>query len=291
MSYKTVFNFLLIFPLGFILFSCNNFSKNESGLEYKFLYKSKSKELPEVGNFLQIKYSITNSKDSVIYSNFYNQAERILLTTPTHAGGDIMEALSMMSIGDSAQFLINADSFYLKSRYGDELPSYVKTGSKLKFLIKLQKILSQYEKDSLDNIEKITRWTNEIKEINKFVKDEGYEMRIDTVSGIRYQFHEIKSDSAKKAYDRCKVKFHLIGKMFDGTEFFNSYTSGQIQVITLDRSQIKPIGIYDAIIKMKSGEKMSCILPFDLAFGAKGIDGIIPPFSPLLYEIYVLKIE
>lgn len=275
-----------------ILFSaCSNYSKTESGLRYHFLKRSDVKELPREGDYLQCHYSISNSEDSMIYSIFGKTPDRILLVQPTHRGGDIMEALSIMSPGDSAEFLINADSFYIVTRQEISLPPYVKPGSDLKFIIKMDRRLNKYQVDSLVNVEKITRWNEEIKNINNYVRKNGLVVELDSATGIRMQFHQRTADSLPRIHEGNRVKFHFIGKLMDGTEFFNSYTSGQAQVVKVDKAQFQPIGMYEMLIKMKEGEKATFILPYDLAFGAKGVEGMIPPFSTLVYEINVLKVE
>lgn len=284
-------NYILFAFLILMLGACNNYSKTESGLRYRILYKSPNKDLPKIGEYLQCYYSITNSEDSVIYSIFGKTPDRIQLVSATHKGGDIMEALSILSEGDSAQFLINADSFYLKSRMENELPSYIKPGTDLKFIIKMDKRLTKYQVDSLVNIEKLARWNDEIKNIMTYVRKQGLEMQLDSGTGIRVQYIKTMPDTAKKIVEGSVAQFHFIGKLMDGTEFYNSYTMGQPQAVSVVRERFEPKGMYEMLTRMREGEKAIFILPYDLAFGAKGIDGMIPPYSTLIYEINILKVQ
>jgi FKBP-type peptidyl-prolyl cis-trans isomerase FkpA len=284
-------NLFFLLCMALLLGSCNNYSKTESGLRYKFLKKSTIKDLPEIGEYLQCYYSITNSEDSTILSIFGKTPDRILLSQPTHKGGDIMEALSIMSEGDSAEFLINADSFYLVTRQELSLPGYVKSGTDLRFTIKMDRRLNKYQVDSLVNVEKIARWNEEITNINNYIRKNGLDMSIDSATGLRMQFHTRMPDSAQAVREDRVVQFHFIGKLMDGTEFYNSYTMGQPQTVRVRREQFQPIGMYEMLIKMKQGEKATFILPYDLAFGAKGAEGMIPPFSTLIYELNILKVE
>lgn len=288
MHNQRIWILLLTLPL---LFSCNDYSRTESGLKYHFLHRSDKQELPDIGEYLQCRYSITNSEDSVIYTIFGTNPDRILLTAPTHAGGDIMEALSIMSEGDSARFLISADSFFLKTRGEAQLPAYVLPGSDLKFTIKMERRLNKFQVDSLNNVEKIARWHEEIQSINAYVRKQGLVVNIDTGTGIRSQFHFKASDTAKQITEGSVVTFHFIGKLMDNTEFYNSYTMGQPQTVKVLRSQFQPIGMYEMLIRMKAGEKATFILPYDLAFGARGVEGMIPPYSTLVYELNILKVQ
>jgi len=283
--------FIVTLGLIILLAACSNYSKTESGLRYHFLKRSNSQTLPKQGDYLQCYYSISNSEDSIIYSIFGKTPDRILLVPSTHKGGDIMEALSIMAPGDSAAFLINADSFFMVTRQQLSVPSYVKPGSDLKFIIKMDRYLNKYQVDSLKNVEKINRWKDEITNINNYVRKNGLVVELDSATGIRVQFHQKAGDSIPRIHEGNRVKFHFIGKLMDGTEFFNSYTAGQAQVVKVDKSQLQPIGVYEMLTRMKEGEKATFILPYDLAYGAEGVEGMIPPFATLVYEINVLKVE
>jgi FKBP-type peptidyl-prolyl cis-trans isomerase len=51
-------------------------------------------------------------------------------------------------------------------------------------------------------------------------------------------------------------------------------------------------GIDVAIGKMKEGDKSKIIIPSHLAFGEKGsTNGLVPPFTTLLYELEILKVK
>jgi len=51
-------------------------------------------------------------------------------------------------------------------------------------------------------------------------------------------------------------------------------------------------GLDEALGRMYEGEKALVILPSELAFGSFGsAGGIIPPYTTLIYELEVLKVE
>ena len=284
--------FISLLAIILLLAACNNYSKTDKGLKFKFLKRSQKLVLPNVGEFLQCYYSITNSEDSIVFSNFDQTPDRILLVAPTHKGGDIMDALGMMTEGDSAQFLISADSFFLKSRLETALPSFIKKGSNLKFIIKMDRKITEYQKDSLVNAEKIAKWSEEIANTLVYVKKNGLVVQLDSSNGIRAQFHsKAYADTAKRVTENSVVKFHFIASLLDGTEFYNSYTMGSPQIARVIKSQFQPIGMYEMLIKMNQGDKATFILPYDLGFGAKGAEGVIPPFATLVYKINILKVE
>ena len=47
-----------------------------------------------------------------------------------------------------------------------------------------------------------------------------------------------------------------------------------------------------ALYKLKKGEKAKIILPSQLAFGDQGSsNGVIPPYTPLVYQIEIIDIK
>lgn len=287
---KTIKAVLVLAMVSVLFPACNNFSESESGLRYRILKRGNQKSLPQIGEYVQCYYSIANSEDSIFLSYFGKTPDRVLLTQATHKGGDIMEALGMLSEGDSATFLISADSFFLKTRREIIVPKYVKPGTDLKFVIKMDKRLNKRQVDSLINQEKIARWNEEIKNINKYISKKGLSMTLDTATGIRYQFYQ-HSDTGSRVSEDKLVQFHMIGKLMDDTEFFNSYTNGGVQTVRVRKEEFNPIGMYEILTRMKEGEKAIFILPYDLAYGSTGVDQMIPPFSTLVYEINLLKVR
>ena len=57
------------------------------------------------------------------------------------------------------------------------------------------------------------------------------------------------------------------------------------------RSQDIPVGIQSGVLKMRENQSGSLLLPFNLAYGVKGIPGKVAPFQPLRIEITIEKVE
>src|SRR5690606_41313706 len=184
------FKVYLFFLCAGFLISCSNFSESESGLRYRILHKSKNNKLPAIGEYLQCFYSLSNDEDSVFYNNFGMKSARFQLQESTHAGGDVMDAFGMLSPGDSAQFLINADSSFDKTRRDSELPEYIKPGSLVRLTVKMDRFLNAYQVDSLKYSEQYARYLEEINQIKNYVNKQGMEVKLDTATAIRYQFHK-----------------------------------------------------------------------------------------------------
>ncbi|MFB6340719.1 FKBP-type peptidyl-prolyl cis-trans isomerase [Saccharicrinis sp. FJH62] len=57
------------------------------------------------------------------------------------------------------------------------------------------------------------------------------------------------------------------------------------------KSQDIPSGIQNCVLKMRENQKATLMLPFNLAYGVKGIPGKVAPFQPLRVEITIEKVE
>jgi FKBP-type peptidyl-prolyl cis-trans isomerase len=84
------------------------------------------------------------------------------------------------------------------------------------------------------------------------------------------------------------VSFHLKGYLPDGTLFEDTYTKNTpLKAIP---SNLIP-GLREAILIMPAGSVWRIYIPSALAYGEKGVPGIIPPFSALVFDIELLSIK
>ena len=50
-------------------------------------------------------------------------------------------------------------------------------------------------------------------------------------------------------------------------------------------------GFKEALLTMKVGEKLRVFIPSSLAYGERGIPGVIPPDAPLVFDIEIVDVE
>jgi FKBP-type peptidyl-prolyl cis-trans isomerase len=83
------------------------------------------------------------------------------------------------------------------------------------------------------------------------------------------------------------VSVHYVGMFIDGTKFDSSYDRDEAFVFSLGAGRV--IKGWDAGIPgMKVGGKRKLIIPPELAYGAEGFPGGIPPNATLVFEIALL---
>jgi len=107
-----------------------------------------------------------------------------------------------------------------------------------------------------------------------------------TESGLQYKIIEEGEGSTPEASD--KVTVHYTGKLIDGTVFDSSIPRGEPTEFGV--TQVIP-GWVEGLQLMKPGAKYEFYIPQDLAYGAQGSQGAIPPYAALIFEVELIKIN
>ncbi len=108
-----------------------------------------------------------------------------------------------------------------------------------------------------------------------------------TPSGLQYI--EIEKGSGPSPQPGEMVRVHYRGTLEDGTEFDNSHARGEPIAFPLGVGQVIP-GWDEGIALLNVGGKATLILPPDLAYGAQGAGGVIPPNATLTFEVELVEI-
>jgi FKBP-type peptidyl-prolyl cis-trans isomerase FkpA len=271
------------------------YTKADNGLHYKFFNQDESAPKAQEGEGISIRYVLKKqSSDSVIFdskSGSPDGVNRLALGKSMSTGG-IEDALKMMAKGDSASFILNADSFFLKTNGFKELPPFMKPGQFLTFAVKMVDIKSKKE---IEENEKMQRAEQEAKmkemaeseksTLDKYLADNKITAK-PTASGLIYI--ETKKGSGASPAPTDMVTVHYTGKLLDGTVFDSSVQRGE--PATFGLNQVIP-GWTEGLQLMKKGGKATMILPSSIAYGANGAGERIPPFSPLAFEVELIDFK
>lgn len=109
-----------------------------------------------------------------------------------------------------------------------------------------------------------------------------------TPSGLRYQFITRGDGVASKKGKTVSV--HYKGQLLDGTVFDSSYKRNQPIEFTLGTGQVIP-GWDEGIQLLSVGDKARFVIPSNLGYGAKGAGGVIPPDSPLIFDVELIGVS
>ena len=108
---------------------------------------------------------------------------------------------------------------------------------------------------------------------------------VTTASGLQYKV--LREGEGRKPSELGEVEVHYKGTLMDGTVFDSSYERGE--PISFLLAQVIP-GWAEGVQLMSSGAKYEFYIPFELAYGAKGVDGLIPPYATLIFEVELLTV-
>lgn len=126
-----------------------------------------------------------------------------------------------------------------------------------------------------------------LEEGKKFLEENEKKEGVNTLeSGLQYIVIKEGTGAVPQLTDQ--VKTHYNGTLIDGTKFDSSYDRGE--PITFPITGVIK-GWTEALLLMKEGAKWKLFIPADLAYGARGAGGVIPPNAALIFDIELLSIE
>lgn len=100
---------------------------------------------------------------------------------------------------------------------------------------------------------------------------------------------EVQPGNGKQAQPGKAVSVHYTGYLTDGTEF-DSSSGGEPITFMLGVGQVIP-GWDEGIGGMQVGQKRRLIIPPQLAYGARGAGGVIPPNATLVFDVELMEVQ
>ncbi len=273
-----------------VLTSCDNahkgYSKTDEGLYYRFLTTNEG-ELPNVGDVIDYQWAcIVNDVDTLIpASPFLYQ-----LMEPQYPT-DLMRGLAMMHKGDSASFIVDADSAALYI-FGNQ--QYIdKYGEKdiMRFEVKMNDFYpeSEFVKRMVESVKE--QYPEETAKANADLQAYFTENNIvatPTATGLYYVMTSEGNGEMPAKGDIVKV--HYTGKLLDGTVFDSSIERGEPIEFPVGAGYVIP-GWDEGIMMMSVGEKGVLYIPYYLAYGPNGSAPVIPPFATLIFDVELTGIQ
>ena len=110
----------------------------------------------------------------------------------------------------------------------------------------------------------------------------------ETASGLRYQI--LQKGDGKQATKGSQVSVHYKGQLLDGTVFDSSYKRKQPIDFAIGVGQVIA-GWDEGIQLLKVGDKARFVIPSNLAYGASGAGGAIPPNATLIFDVELMDVK
>ncbi|CAG0965972.1 MAG: FKBP-type peptidyl-prolyl cis-trans isomerase [Bacteroidetes bacterium] len=278
--------YILFLSTLLILFACINnkykdFTQTPTGLYYRLLVMGEGNK-PQKGEIITALITIfSRNKDTVFYSQ---KPITFLYQAKPYAD----EFISMLSEGDSAEFILNSEKFRNNS-----------TGIDLKIPIDNEELLLQISIKKIrttDAYEYEKIWEQEDPEmkerelLNLFLKENNIDGSQYFKSGI-YVLPVSNATETDSVVVGSIVSIHIKGAFLNGKIFDSTYARNQPLEIVYGKPLQIIKGLEIALKGMKKGEKSKIIIPSQLAFGSVGSPEIIPPYTTLIYDLEIVNIK
>ena len=285
------FNLMLLMTMMVFLFAaCNNetkfpgFEKDQTtGLYYKFHTTGTDTTTANIGDMMDVHMTYRTMNDSV-FGGSQIEPFKVPMMEETYKG-DVFNALAMMHIGDSATFVMNTDSFFMKT-VGAPRPVFLDSASSFYLDIEVVNIKSkaQMEKEAQEQAAQMAAMEQEA--LAKYLVENNI-----TVAPDENGLYIIENKKGKGPAIEVGnfIEANIIATALTGDKFIDTYAENKPYTLEVGTGQLGN-GFEVAIKQMKKGGNLTLIAPSPMAFGERGIQGYIPPFSPVVYEIEIIKV-
>ncbi len=256
--------------------------KTASGVPYEILKKGEGRKV-EPGDVVgaRLKYTVMRN-DSTFLSNFDKDLAYFQVQDP-QGYGDPSEWLLLMNQGDSAVFYLEVDSLYRTT----EPPAYLQRGDVIQSTVVLKDVTTLEEYQTKKKMESRASMEAELETLKKELEKAGITDYQVTDEGLIYTIIREGKGPNPKLGDI--VTLHYTGRLFSGDTFDSSYKRGEPYTFTVGESAVIK-GWHIGVPYIREGGKATLYIPPSLGYGAEGA-GSIPPNSPLIFDIEVLKVE
>jgi len=256
--------------------------KTQSGVAYEIVKKGDGKKV-ETGDVVgaRLKYTVMRN-DSTFLSNFDKDLAYFQVQEP-QGYGDPSEWLLLMNQGDSAFFYLEVDSLYRTT----EPPGYLQRGDIIKSTVVLKEAMTLEEYQTKKSMEERASAEAELGKLKEELVKAGINDYTETEEGLIYKI--TREGKGKNPQNGDIVTVHYVGRLFNGDTFDSSYKRGEPYSFTVGQSAVIK-GWHVGLPYLKEGGKGTLYIPPSLGYGAEGA-GSIPPNSPLIFDIEVLKVE
>ncbi|MFZ1306704.1 MAG: FKBP-type peptidyl-prolyl cis-trans isomerase, partial [Ferruginibacter sp.] len=210
--------------------------------------------------------------------------------------GDIMEALVLMTPGDSIICMVDAKSMFDYTK--KEMPDFIKPGDKIQYNIRLVSIIpkEQLQKEREAAMMKALQEPQPVQNPDddalKAYFNSNQLNPIKTSSGLYYSIQQEGSGPLAKTGDMVTMNYR--GTLLDGTVFDSNLDSAfkHVQPLTFVLGTGRVIKGWDeGIGYLKPGSKATFYIPSSLAYGAQSRPGNaanpkgIPANSVLIFDV------
>lgn len=270
-----------------LLAGCGNgYEEVVPGLKMKKIEQGQGKGMQNGTDYFYLNAHVYNEKDEPFSSPSFNPNFVYLaqIKEPAYAA-DFTQSIPGLKKGDSLSFETQADSLF-PYYYGAEPPSELK-GKNIHLHVKVVNILTEAEYyEKLEQAKEESK-TKAYQEFEQFLKDNHITQEPIGRGTIKVT---VTPGSGNDAFLGDVVSIHMVQKTLAGAEIENTRKMGAPFEYEIGNGN-GLMGLDEALMKMKKGEKAMIYLPYFLAFGESGLPPKVAPYSNIMMEVELLEIR
>ncbi|TDE11719.1 FKBP-type peptidyl-prolyl cis-trans isomerase [Dyadobacter psychrotolerans] len=264
--------------------ACNKYRTqvNENGLKYQLFDHDDDARKAKLGDIMSFHLVLKNGADSTLRDTYKEGTPvKMVLQAPPFKGS-FEEGLAMLATGDSAKFMINADTLFAKMM--QPLPPMIKKGSELTFTVKVLSVLTSEEFQKQQSESGVKQKTVDAKIIEDYLAKNNLKGKAQKTASGLYYIPEVEG-AGPNPTQGDNVKAFYSGQFLDGKEFDSNKGKEPLQ-LTIGAGMVIP-GWEEGLMLMKKGGKGTLIIPSGLAYGPETY-GPIPGNSVLKFEMELI---
>jgi FKBP-type peptidyl-prolyl cis-trans isomerase len=127
----------------------------------------------------------------------------------------------------------------------------------------------------------------EDQQIESYISTNKINVTTKTADGLRVAVTQARPDSVAITTGKT-VTLKYVGKLLSGTQF-DANTAGTFQVRIGEKQVVG--GMESGLATLRAGEKATLIFPSALGYSSTGSGATILPYSPLLFDIEIVKVQ
>ena len=287
----SVVRYLLLITFFSVFFaSCKKpypgFKRAAEGIYFRLLVVGDNSRCCRFDDFVTVHIAYSDMSDSV----FFTGLRKFQVSQPDFQGS-VSKCLTMICIGDSAQFIISAVDFFEKT-LESSTPDFLIADGKMKVSVKLLNVQTP-EEHRFDQVA-FQHWIEDLGEyekllLNQFIRQEN--ITIPPTDDGMYLI-ELQPGEGPYIVTGDTIALHYEGYFLNGS-FFDStrHRNEPFHFVYGQQWQVIP-GIERAIAMMRNGGKALVIMPSELAFGVEGsVLNIVPPYTSVIFEIELINVK
>ena len=263
------------------------YKQTADGLYYRFEVQNKDAQQVQEGDVLV--GEMTLRLDTTVLLSNVGRTERLMPAIPSY-DGVLHEGLLMMHVGDKVTFAIEADSM-AKFMQPNQMPPMYEQGKGMKFYyeINLQDIVTKEEfaeeqANYQTQMEQVRQQEPEL--IANYVKENNIKAQ-PTADGL-YIIVKKAGKGTKVAVGR-QVAMRYTGRLLDGTVFDSSIGKEPLSYVVGQMGLIR--GWEEGVMGQPEGSQLQLIIPSAMGYGSQGAGQLIPPYSPLVFDIEIVSVK